>query len=851
MRRLILAAILAGLALPAGAAKRVTVAQLEQALTAASAAHKADADVARQLAGMELSERLTDAALGRLKASLTPGSTAAEALELLADESQFLDPPQSELPATAGPDEAAQQRMIAAARNYVAQTLPRLPNFLATRTINRYDDSPQTLKKGGWPTRMGLHRVDTSSREISVRDERENQPPTQGSAVWKEQIGLISGGEFGTTLGMILTDTLEGRVSWGHWEQGAAGPVAVLRYAVPKAASHFELIGTLRRQAALEGHATSMGGSRGTAGIGMQTGGVSQTNTSIFHTRPAYHGQLWLDPASGAVLRITLEGETKDSAQFWRAAIEVEYGPVEIGGSQFICPLRSLALSMAQADAQTSLENVPTEWLNETLFTGYHRFAATTRILADKQEMQPERPESAGEVSQAAPPKPDEAAPAMGEARPAPSGTPAPSSPPISTESAPAVPAALANEPQSAGPTIQVNVERVLIPVVVRDKQGHALEGLTAEDFQVFDNDKPRAVAHFAAEKRGAEAGNALAGPASAVAPAAVVAAPQAAALPRRVTVFVFDDMHMSEEETANARNAGNHALAGALTGADVAAVVSISGKTNSGLTRDRAKLLQALAGLEPRSLYRVDTADCPKIDYYQADLILNKRDYGATQDAVRKVFNCNPGLDAARDGAVAQAQAESAARRALSMGEQDVQATFATISEVVRRMAALPGQHTMIVVSSGFLPVEQQARIAESRLMDLAAQSNVTISALDARGLYTNGWTASEHGPALAGPSLLQNSDYKNSALKLAEDGMAELADGTGGRFFHNSNDLDAGLRDLAETPETVYVLELSLEGVKPDGGYHRLKVKVNREGVELQARRGYFAPKAEKGKK
>jgi VWFA-related protein len=134
---------------------------------------------------------------------------------------------------------------------------------------------------------------------------------------------------------------------------------------------------------------------------------------------------------------------------------------------------------------------------------------------------------------------------------------------------------------------------------------------------------------------------------------------------------------------------------------------------------------------------------------------------------------------------------------------------------------------------------------------MDLAAQSNVTISALDARGLYTNGLTASEHGPALAGPSLLQNSDYKNSALRLAEDGMAELADGTGGRFFHNSNDLDAGLKDLAETPETVYVLELSLEGIKPDGGYHRLKVKVNSEGVELQARRGYFAPKAEKGKK
>jgi hypothetical protein len=46
------------------------------------------------------------------------------------------------------------------------------------------------------------------------------------------------------------------------------------------------------------------------------------------------------------------------------------------------------------------------------------------------------------------------------------------------------------------------------------------------------------------------------------------------------------------------------------------------------------------------------------------------------------------------------------------------------------------------------------------------------------------------------------------------------------------------------------MYILELSLDKVKPDGAYHRLKVKVNRDGLQLQARRGYFAPKPENGK-
>jgi hypothetical protein len=375
--------LFAAMALPAGAAKRVTVAQLSQALAAATNAHRADAETARQIASMELSERLTDETLSRLTSHLDARSQTALALQLLADQSAFLDPPASELPATAAPDDAAQQRMLAAARGYVAKTLPRLPNFLATRTINRFDDSPQVLKTGAWPVRAGLHFVGTSSREVSVRDERENQPPAQGSAVWREQIGLISGGEFGTTLGMILTDTLQGKVAWSHWEQTVAGPAAVFQFTVPKFASHFEIMGTLQGQAALEGHATRAAGGRGIAGIGAQPSSVGSTNASIIHSRPGYHGSLWLDPATGTILRITMEADPKDSAPFRRAAIMVKYGPVEIGDGRFICPVRSLALSIATADADALTGSAPTEWLNETLFTGYHRFAATTRILTD------------------------------------------------------------------------------------------------------------------------------------------------------------------------------------------------------------------------------------------------------------------------------------------------------------------------------------------------------------------------------------------------------------------------------------------------------------------------------------
>ena len=376
MRQFILLGLLTAMAFPTWAAKRVTVAQLEQALATISAAHKPDAEIARQIAGMKLSERITEATLARLNAHLDTGSQAALALQLLADQSAFLDPPASELPATSVPDDATQRRMLEAARNYVAQTLPRLPNLLATRSTRRYDDSPQELKKGGWPARLGLHLVDTSSREISIRDERGSLP----SAVWQEQSGLISKGEFGSTLGMILSDTAKGKVTWSHWEQIAGDQAAVFHYSVPRSASSYEVTdyqqsdrrNTQTSQAAKELHESEP-----------QLSGHSSDITPTI-TRPGYHGSLWLDPATGTILRITIEADVKGGVPFQRASILVEYGPVQIGDSRFICPVKSVALYEATAPAQVNLSDAPTEWLNIILFTGYHRFGSTIKILTGK-----------------------------------------------------------------------------------------------------------------------------------------------------------------------------------------------------------------------------------------------------------------------------------------------------------------------------------------------------------------------------------------------------------------------------------------------------------------------------------
>jgi VWFA-related protein len=410
------------------------------------------------------------------------------------------------------------------------------------------------------------------------------------------------------------------------------------------------------------------------------------------------------------------------------------------------------------------------------------------------------------------------------------------------------------NEPQDTTPKIEMNVNRVLVPVAVRDQQGHTLGDLKKEDFQVFDNGKPRVVSGFTVEKRGPRESNQGSNTESGMQPRLPNnAAPPA---PKRFIVLLFDDLNLTFEDLAHAKKAGLEASERALADSNIAVVVSTSQKTNSGWTRDPAKLRDAIASLEAQRVYRPDDTECPKVDYYQADLIVNKNDATALADAVAQIVSCHPALgptptkpdDIANLGLAKQdaptLMAKTAANRVLSLGRRDIQVTYGTMTQIVSRMATLPGERVLILVSSGFPELQQELWAGESQILDLAARSNVTISALDARGLYTTSLTASDH-------NSMGSPHFRSNAMASAGNTMAELTDGTGGTFFHNSNDLNSGLKGLLEAPDVVYVLELSLDNVKPDGSYHSLKVNVDREGVQLQARRGYFMPKPEKNKK
>ena len=379
MRKSILLTILMTVALPCLAAVRqVTVAQLHEMLAALQTAGKNDGDRAQQLISLELTEQLTQPTLDRITTEFKPGPKTVLSLKLLADSSAFLEPPAGELPDKAPPIAAEQRAMMKSFINFVAVTQHHMPDFLATRLTDSYDNSPQSVTHSGWAPHTDLHPAGTFSHHIVYRNGQEvldRHSDSSGAKPKNEPtpMGLVSFGEFGPALGVILTDASKGILKWSHWEQTAAGPVAVFHFEVPQAASHYTVNYCCVREAQ---------NTAGAVAFGIDAKSASVEGDS-YHGTPSYHGNLYLDPATGAVLRVTVESDLKPSDPIMRAATSVQYGPVEIGGNSYICPVHSIAISLTKSHAGGDKSDMEILRINEVSFTDYHRFGSTTQLITD------------------------------------------------------------------------------------------------------------------------------------------------------------------------------------------------------------------------------------------------------------------------------------------------------------------------------------------------------------------------------------------------------------------------------------------------------------------------------------
>ena len=430
-----------------------------------------------------------------------------------------------------------------------------------------------------------------------------------------------------------------------------------------------------------------------------------------------------------------------------------------------------------------------------------------------------------------------------------PAQAPPPQSAPAKTDAVPAKPqtpssndnAELSSRDTPA--TFKVRVNLVLVRVVVRDAQGKVVANLRKEDFQLSDNRKPQVISAFSMETP--ESHPIVAAAAAGATPGEPDAAPAGGSavknLPQRFVSVVFDDMHLLMEDATFVRDAATRFFA-SLAPSDRVGIYTTSGQFKQEFTDDHELLRNALSGIVPRS-HTTGFHDCPDVGYYQADLIQNRHDTQALAVATEDAVQCGFGGDQTQIAA-AQSLAQVAASRAVSQGDADTEYAYRHMEDIMRRLSTMPGQRVMVFVSPGFIPSTLQLESAD--LVDRATRASIVINTIDARGLYTPdlGDIADPQHDSFR--TVGYKTSYRVSAQSAQDEVLAQLADGTGGTFFHNRNDVDEGLREAGAAPALSYLLGFSPQNLKIDGRFHALKVTLtSKTNYKIQARHGYFAPR------
>ncbi len=413
---------------------------------------------------------------------------------------------------------------------------------------------------------------------------------------------------------------------------------------------------------------------------------------------------------------------------------------------------------------------------------------------------------------------------------------------------------------------LKVTSNLVVVRIVVRDAQGKPVNGLRKEDFKLFDSGKEQSIAQFEVEAAVEPASS----PAAARKPeqAAAVLSP---ALPGRFLALYFDDLYTSDNDMVQVRKAADDYLAANLQPADHVAIFT-SGAMLSDFTSDPKQIHEALSKLRASPRAPAAGHDCPDLTDYQAlEMVrtqgkLDLVNPWNTGDAWGLAFDeasqrdCLPTLD--RNFQSMRPEARLATKNFLIgrastvVGQTEILArsNLAELEQVVKYTAQMPGQRIVIFGSPGFL-LENESQFRLEQLIDQALRLQVVISSLDPRGLpdVARQLDASRiYVPGSSGTSSGAMHRMDENREVVAGDVLAQVAEGTGGEFFHNNNDLKTGFGRLAGSPGA-YILAFAPKDLKPDGKRHPLKVTLAEKepGYSIQARRSYFAPGGEVGTK
>jgi hypothetical protein len=328
-------------------AQSVSVADLVKFIKSAIEMKQRDAEVAKYLGHMKLTDHLDDRTVEELQ-SLGAGPKTVAALREMVDSSAKLPeppPPPKALPPpppAPPPDPTEQGKIIVAAREYALNYSKQLPNYLCLEVVRRSFDNNVNDAAGSEQWRSD----DTVVMRLSYFEQKENYKiVTVNNRTAEDKSvdqlgGVISTGEFGTMLRAIFAPESEARFEWDHWAKLRGRKMYAFSYDIDQPHSQYSIL-------------------------------WEKTDKIV----PAYRGLVYIDVGTNLIMHITLEPYDIPNSFPVRTSKEtLDYDFQKIGDSEFLVPLKVVLNSRTNKYLSK----------NEIEFRLYQKFGTDTTIKFDE-----------------------------------------------------------------------------------------------------------------------------------------------------------------------------------------------------------------------------------------------------------------------------------------------------------------------------------------------------------------------------------------------------------------------------------------------------------------------------------
>ncbi|HEX7315801.1 MAG TPA: VWA domain-containing protein [Pyrinomonadaceae bacterium] len=392
---------------------------------------------------------------------------------------------------------------------------------------------------------------------------------------------------------------------------------------------------------------------------------------------------------------------------------------------------------------------------------------------------------------------------------------------------------------------VRITSNLVQFDAVVTDKQGRHVADIRPEEFEVFVDGRRQEITNFtfvAGEPEATRTPQPEARADKSVKAPPLPPVPLRASQVRRTIALVADDLGTSFQDIVSVRRALKKFVDEQMQPGDLVAVMRTSAGVGAlqQFTTDKQLLYRAIERVRWNPQGRAGISTFAPLEYEPEKLTGAKAGKGGGEGEEDEEEKSGSALDEFREGV-------------FTVG------TLGALNFIVRGMKELPGRKSVVVFSGGFKIYQDpakpddhrgSARILENlrRLTDQANRASVVIYTMDARGLATTNINAADAYTPTPGraPDFSPVTD-RNQEVFRNQEGLAYLAEQTGGIFIKNTNDLVGGMERILDDQKGYYLIGFrpSEDVFQPAQGrtrFNKFEVKLKRSGLSVRTRAGFY---------